>query len=100
MASSQSKKDELLEMLEGAGWRCRQDELVALHGTIWLDVKEPWAGMDDGAEFLSRMRGRLARIQANRENLSDEFGESWTNALEDTSVLIACLERLYGKCAG
>jgi hypothetical protein len=85
---------ELVQSLEAAGWRRIGDEIVAPHGTMWLNSQTPWhgAGMESGWELLERMRGRLSRILANRNTTDETSNRAWEDSFEDTQSLIACLE--------
>jgi hypothetical protein len=95
--------EKLIRLLEADGWRRSESEIVAPHGTMWLDATSPWggAGMDSEAELLDRMRGRLARIVANRSKESAEGREgAWQHSCNDTRSLIACLEKAVKTTEG
>ena len=84
----------LFDALVRAGWTWRDGSLVAPHGTMWLDGKEPWPG--DVRSFYERMIGRVARLRNNLEGLVGADAVDVEQAARDVAGLVEALGTLLG----
>jgi hypothetical protein len=91
MDISIDETNHLFTALESMGWQRKGELVVAPHGTMWLLYHCPWVGTLN--DMHERMRGRLARIIANRDSRCVEADvECWRQSYDDTFSLLKCLE--------
>ena len=90
MPLSDAQRLELLAALGKIGWNYKQQSIYAPNETMWLSVSCPW--MQDLPDFFERMKGRLARIQGNKE-IHASLGE-YQKVVDDVTGLSEVLRKM------
>ena len=82
--------DVILNSLCASGWMPTGDRVVAPFGTIWFYRQIPWNGSLE--DFWIRMKDRLKRLLANREDPQQQaFRDSWNKSAHDLTLLLNCI---------